>query len=217
MPLTSVPKAVANATSKLDVCKFRKTSRRLGDVGNFLWILRRYRSQTRDNPIQRFRTGHHNVFLAMNELHGQTNAEGRKIGVIVSRWNELVTKQLLEGALDQLKISGDPEVTVVHVPGTWELPAAAVAMVKSGKAEGIVALGCILQGATPHAQMLARDVSSALMELQNKTGVPIGWGVLTPENQEQAFERAGMKLGNKGREAALACIEMVSLLEQISR
>lgn len=149
------------------------------------------------------------------ELQGQLDGKGKTIGIIVSRWNELVTKQLLEGALDQLKQCGNPEVIVVHVPGTWELPPAAEAMVKAGKAQGIVALGCILQGATPHAQMLAKDVSSALMALQNSTGVPIGWGVLTPETQEQAFERAGMKLGNKGREAALACLEMVNLLDQI--
>ena len=151
----------------------------------------------------------------MLRLQGDWNGKGKSIGIIVSRWNELVTKQLLDGALDQLGQCGVENVTVVHVPGTWELPQAAFAMVESGKADGIVALGCILQGATPHAQMLAKDVSSALMELQNQTGVPIGWGVLTPDTQEQAFERAGMKLGNKGREAALACLEMVGLLDQI--
>jgi len=151
----------------------------------------------------------------VDQIQGSLCGKGRKIGIIVSRWNELVTKQLLEGALDQLKLCGDPEVLVVHVPGTWELPFAAQVMVKEGVVEGIVALGCILQGATPHAQMLASDVSSALMTLQNETGVPIGWGVLTPETQEQAYERAGLKLGNKGREAAMACLEMVSLLEQL--
>ena len=151
----------------------------------------------------------------MRVLEGKLSGAGRRIGVIVSRWNELVTKELLEGALDQLIMCGDPEVTVVYVPGTWELPGAARAMVEAGKVEGIVALGCILQGATPHAQLLATDVSAALMALQNETGTPIGWGVLTPETQEQAYERAGMKLGNKGREAAMACLEMVSLMDQI--
>ena len=153
----------------------------------------------------------------MDQIQGSLCGKGRKIGIIVSRWNELVTKQLLEGALDQLKLCGDPEVLVVHVPGTWELPFAAQVIVKEGVVEGIVALGCILQGATPHAQMLASDVSSALMTLQNETSVPIGWGVLTPETQEQAYERAGLKLGNKGREAAMACLEMVSLVEQIRK
>ena len=151
----------------------------------------------------------------MRVLEGKLSGAGRRIGVIVSRWNELVTKALLEGALDQLMMCGDPEVTVVYVPGTWELPAAAKAMVTAGKVEGIVALGCILQGATPHGQLLATEVSAALMALQNETGIPIGWGVLTPDTQEQAYERSGMKLGNKGREAAMACLEMVSLMDQI--
>lgn len=152
----------------------------------------------------------------MESVQGSWCGQGKRIGIIVSRWNELVTKQLLEGALDQLKLCGDPEVVVAYVPGTWELPFAANQMVKEGVVQGIVALGCILQGATPHAKMLAEDVSSALMTLQNESGVPIGWGVLTPETQEQAYERSGLKLGNKGREAALACLEMVSLKEQIS-
>ncbi|MBS1714129.1 MAG: 6,7-dimethyl-8-ribityllumazine synthase [Armatimonadetes bacterium] len=140
-----------------------------------------------------------------------------RIGIVVSRWNELVTKELLDGAVDHLQRSGEPELTVVWVPGTWEVPPAASALVESGAVDGVVALGCILQGATPHATMLAHDVSSALMDLQNRTGVPVAWGVLTPETQEQALERAGMKLGNKGREAAWACVEMVDVLRKIGR
>ncbi|MBS1724892.1 MAG: 6,7-dimethyl-8-ribityllumazine synthase [Armatimonadetes bacterium] len=151
----------------------------------------------------------------MKVLQGDWNAQGLRIGVIVSRWNELVTRLLLDGALDQLRLCGGPEVTVVEVPGTWEVPPAAATLAESKSVDGIVALGCILQGATPHAQMLATDVSSALMELQTRTGVPIAWGVLTPETQEQALERAGMKLGNKGREAALACVEMVKVLRKL--
>ena len=152
----------------------------------------------------------------MDELTGKYRGQGKKIGIVVSRWNEFITKQLLEGALSQLDQCGVEDVTVAHVPGTWELPMAAFEMVKSGKVNGIVALGCILQGATPHAKMLAEDVSAALMKLQLETSTPIGWGVLTPDTQEQAIERSGMKLGNKGREAALACLEMVDLLQQIN-
>lgn len=151
----------------------------------------------------------------MVELLGKYDGQNKKIGIVVSRWNEFITKQLLEGALSQLEQCGLSDVHVVHVPGTWELPMAAFEMVKSGKVNGIVALGCILQGATPHAKMLAEDVSAALMKLQLETGTPIGWGVLTPDTQEQAVERAGMKLGNKGREAALACLEMADLVQQI--
>jgi 6,7-dimethyl-8-ribityllumazine synthase len=136
----------------------------------------------------------------------------------VSRWNELITKELLEGALEAFKRHGGPEVTVVHVPGTWEIPVAAKAFVslnEGSRPHAIVALGCILQGQTAHAQLLGSDVGSGLMSLQLSSGVPISWGILTPDTQEQALERAGLKHGNKGREAALAAIEMASVISQI--
>jgi len=142
------------------------------------------------------------------------NAEGRKFVIVVSRWNELVTKELLDGALSELERYGAEDVDVVHVPGTWEVPVAVAAAAKK-KPNAIIALGCILQGQTPHAQILGGDVGSALMSLQTSTGIPIAWGILTPETQDQALDRAGLKHGNKGREAALAAIEMASVLEQI--
>lgn len=146
------------------------------------------------------------------------DARGRRFAILVSRWNELVTKQLLDGALDELARHGDPEVEVVHVPGTWEMPLAARTLLDrpdTTRPDAIVALGCIMQGATTHAQLLAGDVAGNLMRIQVERGVPIAWGILTPDNQEQALERAGMKIGNKGREAALAAVEMASLLENI--
>jgi 6,7-dimethyl-8-ribityllumazine synthase len=145
------------------------------------------------------------------------DATGKRFAVVVSRWNELVTKELLDGALDELAAHGDPAVEVVQVPGTWEIPAAVRALVsrKQKKPDGVIALGCILQGQTTHAKLLGGDVSAALMSLQTSYGVPIAWGVLTPDTMEQALERAGMKHGNKGREAALAAIEMASLLEKL--
>jgi len=144
------------------------------------------------------------------------DAAGKRIGVVVGRWNELVTKELLEGALETLRSHGDPEVILVRVPGAWEIPPAVRGLIVHRHVHAVVALGCILQGATPHAAQLAGDVGGALMRLQTETGVPISWGVLTPETQEQALERAGMKLGNKGREAAAAAVEMASLLAQIA-
>ncbi len=143
------------------------------------------------------------------------NVSGKRIGIVVSRWNELVVQMLLDGAVDTLRGHGGPETTVAYVPGTWETPIAAKAMVDAGY-DGVIVLGCILQGATTHAQMLAEDVSKSLMQIQLESGVPVTWGVLTPETQEQALERAGLKLGNKGREAALAAIEMIDVLGQIS-
>lgn len=139
------------------------------------------------------------------------DASGKTVGLVVSRWNELVTKELLEGALDTLRDHGDPELVVVRVPGSWEIPLAAKRLIESHGADGVVALGCILQGETAHAKLLAGDVASALMNLQMSTGKPVSWGVLTPDTAEQALDRAGLKHGNKGREAALAVIEMIAL------
>jgi 6,7-dimethyl-8-ribityllumazine synthase len=106
----------------------------------------------------------------------------------------------------------------LKVPGTWEIPIAALALTKraKNKPDGIVALGCILQGQTTHAQLLGGDVSSALMRLQMNTGIPIAWGILTPDTAEQALDRAGMKHGNKGREAALAALEMANVVAALS-
>ena len=144
------------------------------------------------------------------------DATGRRFAIVVSRWNELVTKALLEGALAELQRYGEPDVQVIHVPGTWEMAPVVRTLVTSEKRpDAVIALGCILQGQTGHAQMLGSDVSSALMGLQVEFGVPIAWGVLTPDTLEQALDRAGAKHGNKGREAAQAAIEMVSVLEQV--
>ncbi|MBS1716931.1 MAG: 6,7-dimethyl-8-ribityllumazine synthase [Armatimonadetes bacterium] len=139
-----------------------------------------------------------------------------RIAVLVSRWNELVTKALLEGALDELRAHGIEDIKVIHVPGTWEMPPVARQLVTAKeKPDAVIALGCILQGATAHAKMLGADVSTALMMLQAEHGVPIAWGVLTPNNLDDAMDRAGMKMGNKGREAALAALEMANVLEQL--
>ncbi len=155
----------------------------------------------------------------MPTIEGRMDGTGKRFAIIVSRWNELITKELLEGALETFKRHGVEDPEVVHVPGTWEIPAAAKALVARSKNRpaGIVALGCILQGQTTHAQLLSGDVGSALMGLQVESGVPISWGILTPDTQEQALERAGMKHGNKGREAASAAIEMASVVEQIQK
>jgi 6,7-dimethyl-8-ribityllumazine synthase len=154
----------------------------------------------------------------MATIEGQMDAQGKRFAVVVSRWNELVTKELLEGALETFRRHGDPTVDVVHVPGTWEIPVAVRALLgASSKPDAIVALGCILQGQTPHAQLLGGDVGSALMGLQVQYGIPIAWGILTPETQDQALDRAGLKHGNKGREAALAALEMASVVEKIGQ
>lgn len=155
--------------------------------------------------------------MGVKVVQGRMDAAGGRFAIVVSRWNELITKELLAGALSELERYGGTDVEVVHVPGTWEIPPAVAKLVgrTKNKPSAVIALGCILQGQTPHAQMLAGDVGSALMGLQVASGVPISWGILTPDTQDQALDRAGLKLGNKGREAVLAAIEMASVLEQI--
>ncbi|MGV3614647.1 MAG: 6,7-dimethyl-8-ribityllumazine synthase [Fimbriimonas sp.] len=153
----------------------------------------------------------------MNEVRGRMNASGKRFAIVVSRWNELITKELLAGALDELRRLGDPEVQVIHVPGTWEIPPVVRALVsRSVKPDAVIALGCILQGQTPHAKLLGSDVGSALMSMQATYGLPVAWGILTPDTQDQGLDRAGLKYGNKGREAAQAAVELASVLEQLS-
>lgn len=144
------------------------------------------------------------------------DGQGRRFAIVVARWNELVTKELLDGALDELRRYRADDIRVIRVPGTWEIPVAVRALVSGkSKPDAVVALGCILQGQTPHGRLLSGDVGGALMSLQREFGVPIGWGILTPDTQEQALDRSGIKMGNKGREAAAAAVEMASVLAQL--
>lgn len=147
-------------------------------------------------------------------IEGVMDAQGKRFAIVAARWNEYVVKQLLEGAERAFRAHGLQSPDVAWVPGTWEVPMAALEFAKQGF-DGVVCLGCILQGATIHATQLSNGVSAAIADISLKTGVPVTWGVLTCSTQEEAIERAGMKLGNKGEEAALAAIEMASVTEQI--
>ena len=151
----------------------------------------------------------------MKEIRGKMDASQKQFAVIVSRWNELITKELLAGSLEELERHGAKDVIVAHVSGTWEIPPVAKKLLETGKADAIIALGCIMQGQTPHAALLGGDVGGALMSLQTEYAKPVTWGILTPDTQDQALDRAGLKMGNKGREAALAAIELSDVLSQI--
>lgn len=151
----------------------------------------------------------------MERITGPLDATGKTFGIVVARWNDAVTKLLLDGALDALRANGDPSVVVVDVPGCWEMPVAARALIERREVDAVIALGCILQGETAHAEQLARDVGAGLMALQVQSGVPVAWGILTPNTPEQALDRAGLKHGNKGREAAMAAIETVNAIGAI--
>lgn len=142
------------------------------------------------------------------------DASGKRFAIVASRWNELVTNELVAGAQRAFRMHGGEEVDVAWVPGTWEIPVAAAEFVRKG-CDAVVCVGCILQGATIHASQLSNQVAASIADLSLTSRVPITWGVLTGDTQEEALERAGMKLGNKGEEAARAAIEAVSVKERI--
>jgi 6,7-dimethyl-8-ribityllumazine synthase len=151
-------------------------------------------------------------------IEGQLNAAGMRIGIVVARFNELITKQLLEGAQDALRRHGGDAkaVDVAWVPGSFEIPVVAGAMAGSGRYDAVICIGCLIRGATSHYDVLASSVTSALQGLAVQHGLPVVNGVLTVESIEQAIERAGTKAGNKGYDAAVTAVEMVSVLRQVS-
>jgi 6,7-dimethyl-8-ribityllumazine synthase len=152
-----------------------------------------------------------------NVYQGRLSAEGVRIGIVVARFNELITRPLLAGAEDALVRHGaDGEaVDVAWVPGSFEIPVVAQKMASSGRYDAIVCLGALIRGATPHFDLLASSVTSALLNISVQHGLPVINGVITTETIEQAIERAGTKAGNKGYDAAVTAIDMISVLRQL--
>lgn len=150
-------------------------------------------------------------------LEGKLLAEGLKFGIVVSRFNEFVTKRLLEGALDALGRHGakDDDIAVAWVPGTFEVPLVAQKMASSGKYDAVICVGAVIRGATPHFEYIAAEVTKGIAQVGLATGVPTVYGVITTDTIEQAIERAGTKVGNKGFDAAEAAIEMVNLVRAV--
>lgn len=151
------------------------------------------------------------------ELEGHLQAAGLRLAIVVSRFNELVTDRLLQGALDAIRRhGGDLElVTVVRVPGAWEVPVTSKTLASTSKFDAIIGLGAVVQGETPHFEYVAGQAASGLAAVALETGVPVIFGVLTTSTMEQALDRAGAKAGNKGYDAAVSSIEMANLLKMI--
>jgi 6,7-dimethyl-8-ribityllumazine synthase len=146
-------------------------------------------------------------------VEGDLSAAGMRFAIVVARWNAVITDRLLQGALDALLRSGaaKADVQIVRVPGAWEIPAAARTLAASKEYDAVITLGCLLRGETAHYEAIYTEVARGIGQSQQETGVPHAFGVLTCETLEQALDRAGMKAGNKGFEAAVAAIEMVSV------
>jgi 6,7-dimethyl-8-ribityllumazine synthase len=153
------------------------------------------------------------------EIQGDLSAKGLKFGVVVSRFNSLITDQLLAGCLDCLTRHGasDADITVVRVPGGFEIPAATAKLAQSKKFNALITLGCVMRGETPHNEHIAREATRGIGQVALETGLPVAFGLLTPDTLEQAIERAGTKMGNKGWDAALSAIEMANLFKRLGR
>jgi 6,7-dimethyl-8-ribityllumazine synthase len=148
-----------------------------------------------------------------NIIEGKLNAKGKKFGIVVSRFNELISSQLLSGAIDCLTRHEckDEDITVAWVPGSYEIPLTAKKMAQSKKYNAVICLGAVIRGGTPHFDYIASEVSKGVAHVGLETGLPVIFGVLTTDSIEQALERAGTKAGNKGWDAALSAIEMMNL------
>ncbi|MBP1775825.1 MAG: 6,7-dimethyl-8-ribityllumazine synthase [candidate division NC10 bacterium] len=150
-------------------------------------------------------------------VEGNLTAKGFAFGIVASRFNEFITARLLDGALDALRRHGADEdkITVVRVPGSFEIPLVAKRMAASRQYDAVICLGTVIRGATPHFDYIASEVAKGVAMAGLETGVPIAFGVLTTDSIEQAVERAGTKAGNKGFDAACAAIEMANLLREL--
>jgi len=148
-------------------------------------------------------------------LEGKVDAKGLKFALVVSRYNDFINVRLLEGALDCLMRNGaeEKDLTVVKVPGAFEIPLAAKKVAGSGRYDAVICLGCVLRGATPHFEYISSEVAKGIAKISLESGVPVSFGVITADTLEQAIERAGTKAGNKGWDAAHSAIEMVTLFK----
>lgn len=143
--------------------------------------------------------------------------EGMKVAVVASRFNEIIVKKLLDGAVDGLVRHGvkDDNITAVWVPGAFEIPVIADKLAASGKYDAVIAVGAVIRGATTHYDYVCNEVSKGIAQVGLKNGIPVLFGIITTENIEQAIERAGSKAGNKGYDCALSAVEMVNLMKKL--
>jgi 6,7-dimethyl-8-ribityllumazine synthase len=150
-------------------------------------------------------------------FEGKLQGEGKKFGIVVSRFNSFIAERLLDGALDTLVRSGanDKDIEVARVPGAFEIPLVAGKMAATGRYDALICLGVVIRGATPHFELVINEAAKGAAQVGLQYGVPVLFGVLTTDTIEQAIERAGSKAGNKGSECAQAAIEMANLLPQL--
>jgi len=150
--------------------------------------------------------------LGIHEVSTKTEIEDAKVGIVVSKWNSMITEAMLEGALSTLKANGvyKDSITIVHCPGSYEIPLTAQWLLETKRYDGIIALGVVIRGGTPHFKYVCNAVNRGVIDLNLRFSTPVAFGVLTTDNVQQALDRVGDK-GNKGSEAALALLEMIAI------
>lgn len=155
----------------------------------------------------------------INTIEGTLTPNNGKYAIIVTRWNNFVVDSLVQGAVGALTAHGvkEKDITIVYVPGAFEIPVAAQHLAKIGQHHAIIALGAVIRGGTPHFEYVAGECVKGLNSVSLEFGIPVSFGVLTVDSIEQAIERAGTKAGNKGEEAAMSAFEMVSLLDKLEK
>lgn len=153
----------------------------------------------------------------MKTIEGDFSAVTAKFGIVVARFNSFVVEELLSGAIDALRRHGvnEANITIIRVPGAYEMPLATKKAIDSGEYDAMIALGAVIRGGTPHFDYVAGECASGLAKISLESGVPVAFGVLTTDTTEQAIERSGTKAGNKGADAAMSALEMVSLLRNL--
>lgn len=154
-----------------------------------------------------------------NVIEGNFQVSGKKVALVAGRFNAFITKNLVDGAVDTLVRHGldDSAITLVWAPGAFEIPLVVKKVAASGKYDAVIALGCVIRGGTPHFDYVAGEAAKGIGQLALQCDIPVLFGVLTTDSIEQAIERAGTKAGNKGADAAMAALEMMSLMEQFDR
>ncbi len=154
-----------------------------------------------------------------NIIEGQLIGEGKRFGIVVSRFNDFISEKLVGGALDALTRTGtlEKDIDILKVPGAFEIPLAAQQLARTGKYHAVICLGAVIRGATPHFDYVSAEVSKGVAQVSLENAVPVIFGILTTDTVEQAIERAGTKSGNKGWSAAMAAVEMANLMENVTQ
>jgi 6,7-dimethyl-8-ribityllumazine synthase len=205
---------VTNPDAVFEIAEKRKV-KLLGDVTN---PKTKERSFSLELPGEIILAIHGRPEAAEAAIEGQLNAAGKRFAIVVSRFNSFVTERLVQGALDGLRRAGaaNDDIALVRVPGSFEIPSAARTLAETKKYDAIICLGCLLRGDTAHYDVIVNEVTRGIGQSAQDTGVPHAFGVLTCDTLEQAIDRAGLKMGNKGLDAALAAVEMANLREVAS-